>query len=40
MLKRLKKMEQKMVVGEQAAQMQKIQKKELKQTRKELQAEL
>jgi hypothetical protein len=29
-----------MVVGEQAAQMQKIQKKELKQTRKELQAEL
>lgn len=40
MLKRLKKMEKKMVVGEQAAQMQKIQKKELKQTRKELQAEL
>jgi kinesin family protein 3/17 len=40
MIKRLRKMEEKMVVGNQAAEIAKNQKKELKKTRKDLQAEI
>jgi|APCry1669189241_1035207.scaffolds.fasta_scaffold36872_3 hypothetical protein len=40
MLRRLKKMEEKMLVGSQAIEVAKAQKQELKKTRKQLQAEL
>lgn len=40
MLRRLKKMEEKMLVGSQAIEVAKVQKQELKKTRKQLQAEL